>query len=373
MELRDYLRILRKHAWLIVAATLLCAAGAHLSPRLATTPVYQGTAKLLVVAKTDPGGGTSSALRGGAALPAARQVVRSDPRVAGHRRGRAAPRPTAVHSPPAAGKVHAEPVTDTLLIDLSVEDADPARAKRLTNNVARAFIASVPKLQSGSALRVSLVEPALTPTEPVRPRTRLNLVLGPAPRPDPRRRARLPARVPGPLGEGLRRSSRRPPGPRSSARSHRSRRPSSRSRSPTSPAPPPPRRSGSCAPTSRSSVSTATASAAWSPPRRPADGKSTVAANLAIALAQSRPAGRARRRRPAQAVPAQALRPAPAGRHHHRAARPRRRPRRPPAARPRASRGAHLGPAPPESVGAARVTAHGRTCSPSCEPPTRWS
>ncbi|MGH3927267.1 MAG: Wzz/FepE/Etk N-terminal domain-containing protein, partial [Pseudonocardiaceae bacterium] len=63
MELRDYLRILRKRAWLIAAAALLCPATA-LASSLATTPVYQGTAKLLVVAKTDPGGGTASAYEG---------------------------------------------------------------------------------------------------------------------------------------------------------------------------------------------------------------------------------------------------------------------------------------------------------------------
>lgn len=61
---------------------------------------------------------------------------------------------------------------------MSVEDTDPARAKRLANSVARAFITKLPDLQNGSALRVSLVEPALKPTAPVRPRTRLNLVLG---------------------------------------------------------------------------------------------------------------------------------------------------------------------------------------------------
>ena len=59
------------------------------------------------------------------------------------------------------------------------------------------------------------------------------------------------------------------------------------SRWPSSPAPPSPRRSASCAPTSRSSASTATASAVSSPRPSAADGKSTVAANLAIALAQA--------------------------------------------------------------------------------------
>ena len=54
MELRDYLRIIRKRVWLIVLAAVLCS-GTALVMSKATTPVYEATAKLLVVAKVDPG------------------------------------------------------------------------------------------------------------------------------------------------------------------------------------------------------------------------------------------------------------------------------------------------------------------------------
>jgi tyrosine-protein kinase len=177
MELRDYLRILRKRAWLIVAAVVLCSA-ATLVSSLATTPIYQGTAKLLVVAKTDPSGGTSSAYEG-ALL--SQQLVKSFAQILESRAtAEAALRldPLPLTPSQLQAKVRAEPVIDTLLIDLSVEDTDPARVKRLTNNLARAFIDTVPRLQTGPTLRVSLVEPALTPTKPIRPRTRLNVALG---------------------------------------------------------------------------------------------------------------------------------------------------------------------------------------------------
>jgi succinoglycan biosynthesis transport protein ExoP len=177
MELRDYLRIIRKHLILITVATLLCATAALLIS-LATTPVYRGAAKLLVVAKTDPAGGTSSAYEG-ALL--SQQLAKSFAQILESR----ATAQAALHLDPqplTAGqlqeKVDAEPVIDTLLIDLSVEDSDPAKAKRLTNNIARAFIQTLPRLQTGSTLRVSLVEPALTPIEPVRPRTELNATFG---------------------------------------------------------------------------------------------------------------------------------------------------------------------------------------------------
>jgi capsular exopolysaccharide synthesis family protein len=177
MELRDYLRIFGKYLGLIIATTAIGATGA-LAVSLATTPVFQGTAKLLVVAKTDPGGGTSSAYQG-ALL--SQQLVKSfvqilESRTIAESALRLDPQPLTPRQ--LQSRVHAAPITDTLLIELGVEDTDPNRAKRLANNVARAFVDAVPRLQSGSALRVSLVEPALRPAEPIRPRTALNVALG---------------------------------------------------------------------------------------------------------------------------------------------------------------------------------------------------
>jgi capsular exopolysaccharide synthesis family protein len=178
MELRDYLRILRKRALLIAAAALLCPAAAY-GLSAATVPVYEASARLLVVAKTDPRGGTSSAYEG-ALL--SQQLVKSFAQILESRATAATalrldPQPQ-LSSRQLKAKIHAEPVPDTLLIDLRVADTDPTRAKRLTFSVARAFMMAVPNLQSGAALRVSLVEPPLTPTAPVRPRTTLNVAIG---------------------------------------------------------------------------------------------------------------------------------------------------------------------------------------------------
>ena len=177
MELRDYLRIIRKRAWLIMLAVAVCAGAAYVTST-ATAPVYEGTAKLLVVAKVDPRGGADSALQG---TLLSQQLVKSFAQIIQSRATAEAalrldPQPFSPRQLQA--KVHAEPVTDTLLIELRVEDTDPARAKRLTNSIARAFMMTVPNLQSGSTLRVSLVEPALRPLAPVRPRTKLNVTLG---------------------------------------------------------------------------------------------------------------------------------------------------------------------------------------------------
>jgi polysaccharide biosynthesis transport protein len=177
MELRDYPRIIRKRLLLVVTALLLCPTAAY-AASTSTVPVYQATAKLLVIAKTDPDGGTSAALEG---TLLSQQLVKSfgqmlKSRAVAEAALRLDPQPLTAQQ--LQQKVTAEPVADTLLIDLSVQDSNPVQAKRLTNSVARAFIDAVPRLQSGAALRVSLVEPALTPAAPIRPRTRVNVALG---------------------------------------------------------------------------------------------------------------------------------------------------------------------------------------------------
>jgi capsular exopolysaccharide synthesis family protein len=176
MEARDYLRIARRRVWVIVAAILLSAAAA-IGASVMTVPVYQGTAKLIVTAKTDPRGGTAAAYEGALLsqqlVISLGQILQS--RVTAEAALRLDPHPLTPRQ--LQERIHAEPVAETLLIDLRVEDTDPGRARRLTNSVARAFITMVPQLQTGSALQVSLVEPALRPTEPIRPRTELNVTL----------------------------------------------------------------------------------------------------------------------------------------------------------------------------------------------------
>ena len=174
MELRDYVRILRKRSWLVILATVLCASAAFVKST-ATTPVYQGTAKLLVVGRTDRGGLSpyEGALLSQQLVKSFAQILES--RTTAEAALRLDPQP---YSPrQLQAKVSAQPVTETQLIDLRVEDADPARAKRLTNSVARAFVMQLPNFQSGSALKVSIVEPALRPTVPIRPRTRTDVIL----------------------------------------------------------------------------------------------------------------------------------------------------------------------------------------------------
>lgn len=179
MNLRDALTVLRKRALLIAAATIVCA-GVALAGSMATKPTYSASAELLVVAKTSSAKGeeVSSAYEG-ALL--SQQLVKSLAQVLRSRQTAELAlklRPEAMSAAQLQSQVTVEPILDTLVIDLHVTDTDPARAQRLANNLSAAFIQQVPNLQGGSALQVSVIEPALVPTAPVSPNTRLNVMLG---------------------------------------------------------------------------------------------------------------------------------------------------------------------------------------------------
>jgi capsular exopolysaccharide synthesis family protein len=177
MDRRGYLRVLRRRKVTVAAAMLICVTVA-LGLSLAAEPTYQAEAKLLVVAKSRPGGGVSSAYEG-ALL--SQQLIASfsemlQSRAILQRALELDPQPLTANQLQA--QVNAQPILDTLLIRLTVHDHTPRRAQRLANSVARAFIQELPRLQGGSTIQVDLVETALLPSTPVAPRLKVNVTLG---------------------------------------------------------------------------------------------------------------------------------------------------------------------------------------------------
>ena len=82
-----------------------------------------------------------------------------------------------------ASKITADAPANTVLIDIRVRDAGPARARDLANAVATQFAAVVGRLESPdprspSPVTVTVVRPAELPTSPVAPRPVVNIALG---------------------------------------------------------------------------------------------------------------------------------------------------------------------------------------------------
>lgn len=181
MDLQDYIRILHKNWILIVTATLV-GIGLGAAVSLTTAPTYQASTQLYVSVRTESG--ATSDLTQGSTF--ARQVVTSYVSIV----------PTAIVLDPAieelgldatseqlASKVSASSPLNTVLLDITVSDADPQRAADIANAVGRSVtdVAQTALDASGdgdSPVVLTTVQPAVTPASPVSPRVPMNLLLG---------------------------------------------------------------------------------------------------------------------------------------------------------------------------------------------------
>nr|BFF16220.1 hypothetical protein GCM10025699_75230 [Microbacterium flavescens] len=138
MELRDYIRILRKGWILIVAVTLVGVAAGALSSILAT-PKYVSSTQLFVSVQSSDASNASDLVQGSSA---AQQKVRSYASVVTS---------TSVLTPvidelglnmtpgELAGQVSAETPANTVLIDITVQDTDAQRAAAIADAVGSSF------------------------------------------------------------------------------------------------------------------------------------------------------------------------------------------------------------------------------------------
>lgn len=180
MDLRDYLRILRRNAKLIVAVTMLgLLVGGAAS--VLVKPTYTSQTQLFVAIQSS---GTVSELQQGNTFSQAR--VQSYVKTV----------TTPVVLQPAieslglditanelAKRVTATSDLDTVLIRISVEDSSPVQAAATAQAVADSLIRAIdtlekPKTGGTSPVSLSVITPAQAPSAPSGPNTKLNLILG---------------------------------------------------------------------------------------------------------------------------------------------------------------------------------------------------
>jgi non-specific protein-tyrosine kinase len=142
-ELLRYLWIVRRWLWLILLTTLL-AAGAVLAVNLHTAPVYSAAATLLI--KPAP---SVTNIDYTSALPSERLVRTYIQMIPSPSVLEKVIEQLGLQESPGnlAKRVKVQAVGDTLVVRLSVEDTDPARAALLANTIAEVFIAQNRALQ----------------------------------------------------------------------------------------------------------------------------------------------------------------------------------------------------------------------------------
>lgn len=183
LELRDYIRILRKNWLLILLAAVLGTAGAG-AFSLLSTPLYQASTTLYVSVRSASESGVSELTQGGSY---ARSQVLSYADVIGS----AVVLERVVEDlkldmtvAELAEMVSASSPADTVLLEIDVTGPDAGQAAAIADSVGANFSEVVSKVlepaEAGgtSPVQVSTIEPATAPLEPVSPNTTRNLALG---------------------------------------------------------------------------------------------------------------------------------------------------------------------------------------------------
>ena len=181
LELRDYLRILRKR-WIIVVAMALFGVAAAAGATILTVPEYQ--ASTLVYVQVQSSGTVGELVQGSSFVQS--QVksfaeVVSTPRVLD-------PAIKSVglteSAETLAGSVLASAPSDTVNIRITVTRSDPSEAAELANAVTASFQQAVEEITtpsgslSESQVGVSVLRDASVPLAPVSPNTSVNLFIG---------------------------------------------------------------------------------------------------------------------------------------------------------------------------------------------------
>jgi len=181
VELRDYIRILRK-SWVLIVLFTLVGVGAAAAYSLTLTPNYSATAKVFV---STQGAGTTSELQQGSSFTIQRVKTYSSlvstpivllPVIATLELG--------ITSDQLASRVTASALADTSIIDITVTDTDPVRAAKTANAISQSLTAVVEDIEapdvvdSISPVKLTRAQEATVPSLPVSPNVPLNIVLG---------------------------------------------------------------------------------------------------------------------------------------------------------------------------------------------------
>lgn len=183
MELRDYIRILHK-SWILIVAITLVGIATAAAVSILIKPSYEATAQLYVSVRSESQ--ASGDLVQGSNF--ARQSVQSYANIVG----------TEIVLGPVieqlglnesvselAERVEASAPLDTSLVDITVVNDDPQLAAAIANQIGSSFTRLVQDelevpadLTGASPVKLTTVQPATVPDTPVSPRTILNLAIG---------------------------------------------------------------------------------------------------------------------------------------------------------------------------------------------------
>jgi capsular exopolysaccharide synthesis family protein len=181
VELRDYIRILRK-GWVLIVLFVLVGVGVAAGYSLTQVPKYTATAKVFV---STQGSGSTTELQQGSSFTIQRVKTYSSlvktPIVLLPVIGSLE---LTITSDQLASRVTASAPVDTSIIDIGVTDTDPVRAADVANAISQSLTAVVETIEAPdtdegvSPVRLTRAQEATVPNVPVSPDVPLNILLG---------------------------------------------------------------------------------------------------------------------------------------------------------------------------------------------------
>lgn len=180
LNLEDFVKLLRNR-WITVVSSVVAALLGSVILSLLTTPMYQASTRLFV--STTAGASLSDAYQG-SRFSQERVVSYAEllkgATLAQRTLDKLGLNMTAVDL---QEKINASAKVDTVLIDVSVLDASPVRARDIANTLSDEFVAMVRDLETPEDgarpdSRVVVEQRASIPSEPVVPKTARNIAIG---------------------------------------------------------------------------------------------------------------------------------------------------------------------------------------------------
>jgi receptor protein-tyrosine kinase len=180
VELRDYLRIIRRR-WILIAACVVVVTAVAALVTFRTTPMYQSEAELFVSTTVD--GEASTTFQGGqfsiqrvasyAKLASGRELAQRviDDLGLDTEAGDLTQQITATVSP------------ETVILELAVQDSDPEQAQEIARSASQQLVGFIDDLETppgraNAPIKASVVESASLPESPVSPQPVRNIGLG---------------------------------------------------------------------------------------------------------------------------------------------------------------------------------------------------
>ena len=185
MDVRDYVRVLGKHWFGMLAIFLLCTGAAvvytYLQPR-----IYTASAQIFVSISTRVNSGTTGQTTVGSSTPYVLQRLTSYVQIVDSPRVLQPVIDSLGLDISVAGlapNVSATNPSGTVILEISVTNMDPVRAADIANATAQQLSTVIQDLEAqtlGSSVLVkaTMTQPAEPPSSPSSPRSRVNLLLG---------------------------------------------------------------------------------------------------------------------------------------------------------------------------------------------------